>query len=847
MKRLLLYIFLIAASIGINAQNENAELRNRYNIAYQHYYNGMFDVCEEEFSSLLPKLKGQMKTEAYHALALCRLEKGDVAGARTYVSMLLNHDPYFTVSINDSQRLSEIVDEFKNKASGITTASRQAEAIEDAPVPVTLITEDMIRHSGAQTMQDLLCLYVPGMSLAEGIGTNIAMHGVYGLSQEKILFLQDGHRLNGATTNEEAPDYRNSLDKIHQIEVLRGPASSLYGNVALTAVVNIITKKGAQMNGGRVSGTIGTQKSYGCSFVLGGGNNVVDLLGWGSIYNTEGFKHTVVNNAYNEGTPKLSPVTTLYSHGYNRRPSYDIGIKGRWRKFTMTFNSQRSKRVPYNNLLQLPATQKMVMDGLSINFVPIPDFDGVQNFNYDKYPSISSDGPGITRTNHHLNIDYSHSFGKVDFQASGFVSMEHINFHNVMGDSIEQNIGYLLLSQIGAAGSSDKYSPEQQAVLGSLMTKTSGVFQVMEWENITFGGNLQLLANYSFLGKGSAMFGVQMEHFALTNSNLFLCGDYSSRMMISSGKVLADGYEDMYSTYAQLKHLFTPRFILNAGLRFDHKERFSSEKLNHFSPRLSLIYKFTDAFSARGSYNYSFVDAPYLYRANAIPLFSGGPDLKPEIMKSYQVSTTWHKPNSPFTAEISGFVNKVKDLITLSMRMKGGKGQENYLFYNTGNMTQLGFEGSATYQLPYFLTTANLTWQKAIKSEDTYVYKDNQYGVPAIMANANVAYEITHGGGSGLFGAGKLWTRANIHFQGDTYYRTVDVLNSFKMQEDIAETTKVEPLIVASIGLGYEWKYLDIDISLKNITNNQYKIGSMLTNGVPHAGRQLLAKITFKI
>ena len=77
----------------------------------------------------------------------------------------------------------------------------------------------MIKYSGAQTIQELLCLYVPGMSIAEGIESNIAMHGITGITQDKILFLQDGHRLNGSSTNAEAPDYRNSLDKIRQIEV----------------------------------------------------------------------------------------------------------------------------------------------------------------------------------------------------------------------------------------------------------------------------------------------------------------------------------------------------------------------------------------------------------------------------------------------------------------------------------------------------------------------------------------------------------------------------------------------------------------------------------------------------
>jgi iron complex outermembrane receptor protein len=47
------------------------------------------------------------------------------------------------------------------------------------------------------------------------------------------------------------------LDKLKQIEVLRGPASSLYGGVALTAVVNLITKQGIDVDGIKIRAGIG--------------------------------------------------------------------------------------------------------------------------------------------------------------------------------------------------------------------------------------------------------------------------------------------------------------------------------------------------------------------------------------------------------------------------------------------------------------------------------------------------------------------------------------------------------------------------------------------------------------
>jgi iron complex outermembrane receptor protein len=775
-------------------------------------------------------------------MALVRLERGDIIGAGTIIDRLLAYNPYFTPAISDPQRFIDMINERKQQEAGITTASRQAESIEESPVPVTLITEAMIRCSGAQTLQELLCLYVPGMSIAEGLEANIAMHGITSISQEKILFLQDGHRLNGYSTNAEAPDYRNSLDKIQQIEVLRGPASSLYGNVALTAVVNIITRKGAVLNGGRISVLAGSQKTYGTTFAVGGGNNAVDILGWGSIQATDGFRYTYDNVAYSPtNMAGITKQTTVYAHAFNRRPSYDIGIKGRWRDFSLTFNSQRSKQTPYINILQIPATKAIEYDATGLPYLipSTPSLESVQNYNYDRYHNIKSNGPGITRTNHHLNVDYSHSFGAINIQASGYVSMEHTSFYNVMGDSINFNIGATLLRRLQEGAKRTEMSQVLENMLMQYYVKTAGAFQVLEWENLTFGGQAQILAKYRLAGHGNAVVGCQYEHFALTDGVLYLGGSYSTQQMVSSGEVFNDGMEDIYSSYLQLKHFFSDEFIVNAGLRFDHKIRFDDATLNRFSPRISLIYKIGKNLSARASYNYSFVDAPYIYRACNVKMFSGGKDMKPETMRSFQIGATYHRQNSPLSAEISFYRNRLEDLVTLVV---GGE----YLFRNSAQVTQAGFEGAAQYTSDSFFANTNFTWQKFIESEGYTVHEDNPFGVPQFMGNVTVAASPWHGKGKGFFTGGKVWLRGTLNAQSATYYQMTDILLSTSAKKAIGQIEKVNPQCIIGLGLGYEWKHLDIDIIAQNITNNDFKVGSLLADGVPRKGRQILGKMTIK-
>lgn len=864
MKRhLLIILIMYMACVAGYAQSTKA-IQQYYLTAHQFYHTGRFDSCEVYSRRVVSMGSGMLKSSAYRLLALTRLERGDIAGAATIIDRLLAYDPYFTPAISDPQRFIDMIDERKQRETGVTTASRQAESITEAPVPVTLITEAMIRHSGAQTISELLCLYVPGMSAAEGQEANIAMHGIAGLSQEKILFMQDGHRLNSSSTNSEAPDYRISLDKIQQIEVLRGPASSLYGNVALTAVVNIITRKGAAINGARISGIIGTQNTYGTSFTIGGGNNVVDIMGWGSVQGTDGFKHVMDNVAYHPGNNcALTPQSTLYAHGFNRRPSFDIGLKGEWLDFTLTYNSQRSKQNPYINIFQMPATKRILYDEQMKPYLSpeYPVFDAVQNYNTDRYSNIRSNGPGVTRTNHRLNIDYSHSFGNIDLEAAGYVSLESTSLYNVMGDSVDFFVGANMLMKLQQGVEISGMTQEMEEMLLKFYVKTQGVFQVMEWESITAGGQAQLLAKYNFLGRGNAVLGCQYEHFALTDGVMYLGGNYSPQQMVSSGSVFNDGTENSYSSYAQLKHLFSNRFILNAGLRFDHKVRFDDAKLNRFSPRFSLIYKFHNDITARASYNYSFVDAPYIYRACNVRMFSGGKYMEPETMRSLQIGATYHRPGTGLTAEVSAYYNSLYDLVTINL------GAE-YLFQNAGKVKQTGVEGMVQYSSNNLFFNANMTWQRLTMSERYSVYDNNPLGVPQLLGNMTLAYSPYHSrstsangrngladartdssvdsSAGGFFSNGKLWLRGTLNAQSTTYYQTTDIILSSALQQNINQINKVNPQLVLSLSVGYEWKHLDLDLMLQNITNNEYKVGSILFDGVPRKGRQFVAKATVK-
>ena len=125
----------------------------------------------------------------------------------------------------------------------VVTPTRVAELLHAVVGDVTVITAEQIARAGQTSLLELLQAQ-PGIEMAQegGAGANAALR-IRGGNSGHTLVLVDGLRVGSATTG-TTPLETLSLDQIERIEILRGPASSLYGADAVTGVVQIITRQG---------------------------------------------------------------------------------------------------------------------------------------------------------------------------------------------------------------------------------------------------------------------------------------------------------------------------------------------------------------------------------------------------------------------------------------------------------------------------------------------------------------------------------------------------------------------------------------------------------------------------
>ncbi len=795
MKQYVFVLFLLLAST-VCAQQEDGRLRDIYQQAEEAYSIGRFDSSIHLLDTHLNEFQGTLKVSAYRLLSLCYLSQDKTESAEQYANLLLKEDPYYRVTIYDPLRFSDMIERLKRGESAtITTASQQAESIEEAPVPVTLITEDMIKASGARNLRELLMIFVPGITPIEGEECNMSMRGIYSYSQENILIMRDGHRLNNYSTNSIAPDYRINIDNIKQIEVLRGAASSLYGNVALTAVVNIITKSGNDVDGVEVSYGMGDNHTYKGSVLLGKRFMNTDLTIGASVYSSKGDRINIDKNSQ-DFYGIIPKDGYIYVDGYNHKPAYDFGLKYQWNNFRLSAGHQYGKRTHTYNSLYVLST-----------------------YDYDKYQSINGVKPGRGTSTTYADLKYTGTIKNTNVEASFFVDYESTNLYNVLGDTIPEGFENL----------GESYFPSNEYLKDSIYV-TNGAFELQNWKSLTMGAELKILRNYKLKEmKGNFILGTQFLHFNSFYNDMSL-GDMYDRIIMTTVNdrtgIYENEKENSFSVYGQIKHYFSPNLIFNGGLRYDYKKRFNNKNLNVVSPRLALIYIPSQSCNMKLSYAHSYVDAPFFYRASKI-MYLGNEDLNSQSMDNFQFSVTAKIKPLNLTYDGNIFYNRSRDII---MMLSTG-------YSNVGSLEMIGWENILQYKDPHFVAYFNATYQRLLSSENYATYTNNVAGVPDFFCNLNLEKELYPW-------VKNLWIGANISAKTkQTGKNSENFVFKGNYDTDVQQGSyKINGTCLFDLGLRYSLKSISLNLRCYNLFNTRYRLGGDRMP-VLQAGRSILATI----
>ena len=141
--------------------------------------------------------------------------------------------------------------ELIKEEESVSIASRYEQPISQAPSNVYVITDEDIRQSGVTDVPTLL-RRIPGMEVMQmnGADFNVSVRGNNQPSANKLLVMVDGRSIyNDVQGSMNWKLLPVTLLEIKRIEVLKGPASAVWGFNAFDGVINIITKSPEEMRG----------------------------------------------------------------------------------------------------------------------------------------------------------------------------------------------------------------------------------------------------------------------------------------------------------------------------------------------------------------------------------------------------------------------------------------------------------------------------------------------------------------------------------------------------------------------------------------------------------------------
>jgi iron complex outermembrane receptor protein len=485
-----------------------------------------------------------------------------------------------------------------------------------------------------------------------------------------------------------------------------------------------------------------------------------------------------------------------YIGGYQEKPSYDIGCTLKYKDFNFMFNMKNGKQVPQYSWYG-------------------------ETYNYDAFRTMDGAKPGYTINEKHLELGYTKELGKVNLNVSAYGDWYSIQNYQPVSDSI---VAY-------------EYNSDGDVIIidGKPVVKLyKGLMQYLDYQEYTIGAMGKADANYTFGGmKGNVLVGTQFEYFKLS-SNDFLLGDEYTKVVFTypeAKNMLRIGSERSFSAFIQDKHYFTPQFILNAGLRFDNKNRTNEKNVSALSPRVALIYFPNEKFSTKLSFSRAFVDAPYFYRHNSTNGARGSEDLMPEYMNAIQLDFMGRIDKWHLSYDVNLFYNHLTDIVVNNPSTDPTTPK----YINSGSLKVAGAEAELSFKLPSFRIDANMTYLRPIEAEG-YYYKDHKiYSIPAFTANLNCSKRIVN------FRKHLLWLAAGFKFGTKT-------LNKANSRIKDSEDFDLSGNAIVDLGLKYSYNNtIQLSLDCDNLFDKTYYIGGSFYIPYQAQGRNVMATVSFKL
>ncbi|WP_321393097.1 TonB-dependent hemoglobin/transferrin/lactoferrin family receptor [Emcibacter sp.] len=543
----------------------------------------------------------------------------------------------------------------------VVSATRTANRLVDVPATVSVITEEKIDALLSDNIRDML-RYEPGVEATNAGRYGLSGFNIRGLTGNRVKIMVDGtEQSEGFASGPWLNSPRNfvDIDSLEQVEVLRGPASSLYGSDAMAGVVAFTTKSPASYLDKDGNDTGGAAKAL-----------------YDSVSNTTAETLTLANR-----TGKLESLIQ-----YTRRDGSETENFGE--NYSDALGNDRTLPDPYDYSSDniLAKIEYQASDAHRLNLVG-------EYFRSTSFIELKSlEGPSYSSS-----YNYSNYTGDDEYERRHIGLTHEWNANNMLFDTLVWGVDW----QDSSAEELTTNYTERSSYLTRLIdyTHSEEDFQVSAQFDKIFGSH-------------HLTYGTIFQHTEQENTTDKYYPDIDRDPDIARYTPVVTGKSFGLYLQDQIK-LLDGDLLLTPGVRYDSfkadpeaDDRYTEELASHSSDkvtfRLGGVYKITDVVSVFGQFSQGF-KAPeliQLYREDQSSASRGyvtlaNPDLEPESSDSFEAGLRINNKAGSF--ELTGFYSTYDNFIEQTVDRSGTPTIYQYVNYNEATIK--GIEARAALWL----------------------------------------------------------------------------------------------------------------------------------------------------
>ncbi|SHG05255.1 iron complex outermembrane recepter protein [Flavobacterium segetis] len=696
--------------------------------------------------------------------------------------------------IEDITTLKELVIKIKqspNKKKLSILSGLNIKAI-DLPQSIQVIGADVIEQQQAVRMSDVI-RNVNGVYVGSARGGAQESFWSRGYDMSANNMFKNGFRFSNGSVPE--------VSSLERIEVLKGSAALLFGNVAPGGILNMVTKKPSFTSGGEITMQLGSNAFYKPSIdIYGPLDKNIAYRFTGSYENSESFRDVVKKERYYINPSLLFKVAEKteivlqgdYLHD-DWTPDFGTGIIGktiadlpRSTYLGATWSNGQTRQASVSGLVK-----QEINDYWKLNF----------NSSFQNY---ERDSKGTERVQPSANGDWSRPLG------------QNRNLEQILGEQISLQGNFLtgkVKHQLYTGV--DFENSFAQAYTFTFSPKTYGSGNIFDFDNFNQGGAIPDGTNTKIVKTNTNRFGIYAQDLISLTDKF---------------KVLAGVRWSWQEAQAETTDLTkNPTIIDKAAKRMDQA----------FTPRVGLVYQPSKDISLFASYSNSFtpnsgttVDLKVI-KPSLIDQYEVG--IKHDFLRGllstnitfYQIENSNLAQTAEFKADGSPNTDSSIKLLSGSTKSKGVE-----LDITARPIDGLSIIAGYSYNDMRYTNTSGL--------EGSFIEGNRLARTPANTANLSFFYTMPTGLLKGLSIGSSTNYIGNRVGGWNNQYRAGDPNGIWDREIPLNDYTTID------FSAGYEWGKFSILCKLSNITNElNYTVHENYSVN-PIAPRQVLTSLRYK-